>query len=398
MVVKQKDLDKEQIEAERALNATAVADDVAAASKAGAAGAARAASKGAGAVIEENDFIPDPAMQPRNILFFDNLVSGLTPMVKNLPYDEIIDRPNGMRGYILNLTLAGEGLVRDGDKSFVCRRGDMLLFPPHVPHYYHINLGVDQWFHQWIYFFPRGYWLSALNFTPARSVLPMVANVDSSKVTAVHHVQTSSGTDTYIGRDYVHDTGTGGGSGGSGSKSTNHTLGGGQIGYFKVDEEHFEEFSTLFYEVIKRSLLTSECSQMLATNYLEQILFRRLELSSNPNLDLKYIDPRVTRACMYIKEHLSDQKISIAMVAEQVNLSPSRISHLFEKELGISMIKWRDQERLKLAKTLLATTSLKIDQVAYQVGIMDLAYFFKFFKRHCQVTPTQFRGELKPQQ
>ncbi len=35
-----------------------------------------------------------------------------------------------MKGYILNLTIRGEGVINNHGEQFVCRPGDMLLFPP----------------------------------------------------------------------------------------------------------------------------------------------------------------------------------------------------------------------------------------------------------------------------
>ena len=53
--------------------------------------------------------IPDPHLPPQTIFFDDTVIAGITPMQRGKPYDEIIDRPRGMKGYILNLTIEGEG-------------------------------------------------------------------------------------------------------------------------------------------------------------------------------------------------------------------------------------------------------------------------------------------------
>lgn len=58
------------------------------------------------------------------------LVAGLTPIMADGPLDFFIDRPGGMKGYILNLTIKGQGKVFDGEETFYCNPGDLLLFPP----------------------------------------------------------------------------------------------------------------------------------------------------------------------------------------------------------------------------------------------------------------------------
>lgn len=62
--------------------------------------------------------------------FNAHLVAGLTPIESESYLDFFVDRPLGMKGYILNLTVRGEGVVMNQGKQFICRPGDILLFPP----------------------------------------------------------------------------------------------------------------------------------------------------------------------------------------------------------------------------------------------------------------------------
>jgi AraC family transcriptional regulator of arabinose operon len=63
-----------------------------------------------------------------------------------------------MKGYILNLTIRGEGVINNQGKQFVCRPGDILLFPPGEIHHYGRHPDASEWYHQWVYFRPRAYW------------------------------------------------------------------------------------------------------------------------------------------------------------------------------------------------------------------------------------------------
>ncbi len=60
--------------------------------------------------------------------FNAHLVAGLTPIEANGYLDFFIDRPLGMKGYILNLTIRGQGVVKN-QGQIVCRPGDILLIP-----------------------------------------------------------------------------------------------------------------------------------------------------------------------------------------------------------------------------------------------------------------------------
>ncbi|WP_105582856.1 arabinose operon transcriptional regulator AraC, partial [Cronobacter turicensis] len=96
--------------------------------------------------------------------FNAHLVAGLTPIESDSYLDFFIDRPLGMKGFILNLTVRGEGVVKNQGKEFLCRPGDMLLFPPGEVHHYGRSPEAKEWYHQWVYFRPRAYWHEWLNW------------------------------------------------------------------------------------------------------------------------------------------------------------------------------------------------------------------------------------------
>lgn len=338
---------------------------------------------------------------------YDGPIAGNSPMCCSAQeVRPIVNWPQGMRGYVLNLTLEGEGLVRDGERCFVCRPGDLILIPPNVPHFYHINDGCETWVHQWIYFYPRSYWLSALNFPLALHQLPS-APVGAAAASPEASASTSAEQGlpynpmgvVQLEQEYTHASTEPSADDAAGISTADElpqdaevTSYAGKIGYFKVPDHMWDEITSLFQAIVDRSFSPHAYSQLLATNYLEQILFRRVEqgLGEHPQV----VDSRVAISCLFIRENLSNNQMTIADIAERVQLSPSRISHLFERYMGMSLIKWRDQERFKLAKSLLLTTDLKIEHIAAQVGINDSGYFFKFFKRNCGLTPSQFRREF----
>lgn len=96
--------------------------------------------------------------------FNAHLVTGLTPIDADGYLDFFIDRPLGMKGYILNLTIRGEGVINNHGEQFICRPGDMLLFPPGEIHHYGRHPDAREWYHQWVYFRPRAYWHEWLNW------------------------------------------------------------------------------------------------------------------------------------------------------------------------------------------------------------------------------------------
>lgn len=61
------------------------------------------------------------------------VVAGFTPITRGSKLDYYINRPQGMKGYIINLTLRGQARAKAGDGSLLFRENDLLLFPPAFP-------------------------------------------------------------------------------------------------------------------------------------------------------------------------------------------------------------------------------------------------------------------------
>ncbi|MEJ2022514.1 MAG: AraC family ligand binding domain-containing protein, partial [Maritimibacter sp.] len=86
------------------------------------------------------------------------LMAGITPIERGMLLDFFIDRPSGLDGWILNLTVDGTGQVFDGEEEFTVTPGDLILIPPGVRHYYGRHPEAQKWWHRWIYFQPRAFW------------------------------------------------------------------------------------------------------------------------------------------------------------------------------------------------------------------------------------------------
>jgi AraC family transcriptional regulator of arabinose operon len=141
---------------------------------------------------------------------------------------------------------------------------------------------------------------------------------------------------------------------------------------------HLAQFRELFAQIIDAGQAGGRYAELLAINLLEQLLLRRMEAineSLNPPLD-----NRVRDACQYISDHLADSQFDIASVAQHVCLSPSRLSHLFRQQLGVSVLSWREDQRISQAKLLLSTTRMPIATVGRNVGFEDQLYFSRVFK------------------
>lgn len=97
----------------------------------------------------------------------------------------------------------------------------------------------------------------------------------------------------------------------------------------------------------------------------------------------------VNRLHQYIHGHL-DNELSLNRLSEVVYLNPSYLSRLYKQMTGHGLAEYISEKRIEKATALLRGTSLKIHEVARQVGL-EPGYFIKMFKKYVHMTPQEYR-------
>ena len=95
----------------------------------------------------------------------------------------------------------------------------------------------------------------------------------------------------------------------------------------------------------------------------------------------------------YMQTHFCDPDISFEALAKELGFSVSYISALLKKRLNTSFVKMLTELRMEKAKELLLNPTLKIIDIAEQLGYNDSYYFSHCFKKHVGVPPKEFRNE-----
>lgn len=102
------------------------------------------------------------------------------------------------------------------------------------------------------------------------------------------------------------------------------------------------------------------------------------------------MDSRVRKAKALIEKGVR-QEPQFDWIAKQLNISSSRLRHLFKYETGISPVQYQKALRLQKAKHLLETTFLTVKEVMLQVGIKDESNFARDFKKRYGLSPKKYR-------
>ena len=99
----------------------------------------------------------------------------------------------------------------------------------------------------------------------------------------------------------------------------------------------------------------------------------------------------VEMAKNYIKEHYSNEDLSLNQVASQVNVSPNHLSAMFSQKTGHTFIRYLTDVRMNKARELLKCTNMRSNEISEKVGYKDPHYFSHLFKKNQGCTPMQYR-------
>lgn len=88
-------------------------------------------------------------------------------------------------------------------------------------------------------------------------------------------------------------------------------------------------------------------------------------------------------------------ELSLAELAQSVNLSVWRLSHIFKTDVGMPPIRYLKLLRMERAKVLLETSYLSVKEIAFRVGLNDESHFVRDFKTTFGSTPTSYRVSMK---
>jgi len=103
-------------------------------------------------------------------------------------------------------------------------------------------------------------------------------------------------------------------------------------------------------------------------------------------------DPKLASVFHFIEAHYR-QPISLSEVAQQVGYSPAYLTNLVQSHTGRTVKQWIIERRMAQAKTLLATTTQSVRQIAETSGYSDAGYFTRQFRQFNGVSPQVWRQQ-----
>lgn len=242
-------------------------------------------------------------------------------------------RPHGTSDWLLIYTASGRGrigLPAGGER--LVGAGDIIVYRPRAPHDYRTERSAGRWELLWAHCIPADDWLDLLDWP---EIAPGVLHLHLAEPATDRRVREAL--------------------------------------LAMVEDGHG----------------TSVLAQRLTQNGLERALLAcQLAL---PGEGIRR-DPRV-RACLDLLSRTAGRPLTVAALARQVGLSPSRLAHLFQQTVGLGIVQWRDQRRIQAACDLLDGTAHSIAAVAEAVGFPTQAAFAHRFRQLVGQSPRAWRAD-----
>lgn len=85
--------------------------------------------------------------------------------------------------------------------------------------------------------------------------------------------------------------------------------------------------------------------------------------------------------------------VSVHDLCRLVNLSGSRLSHLFKAATGLTLNTFLSNSRVERAAYLLRSTEMQIKEITFDAGYSQAPSFVRAFQRRFGSTPTNYRQQ-----
>ncbi|MEH6557071.1 MAG: helix-turn-helix domain-containing protein [Oceanicoccus sp.] len=186
--------------------------------------------------------------------------------------------------------------------------------------------------------------------------------------------------------------------------------------YFDTFEKHFPQVDLKRQHLITQAQTIfcagsvnsiADLMVYLVTNHHGQKIARQVEAQFSPEIrrafgehaflqrdNSPHNDEIIIEAQEYLQQNYQSP-LSIASLADQLQLSPRSFNRRFKKAAGITASDYLQNHRLHVARELLRTSNLSISEIAAQSGYQDNSYFCQRFKMKMGQTPLSYRQSVR---
>ncbi len=161
-----------------------------------------------------------------------------------------------------------------------------------------------------------------------------------------------------------------------------------------------QQVVTLLQQMLREQENPDDHSGDMIISMLNQLLVILLRQVDAPTAKLKASNAVhseneiIRRAQQYISTHLR-QKLTVPLVAEQVEVSASYLTALFHKNLQISPGEYIRRVKLQESKQMIRENSMTFTEIAAALQYSTVHHFSRQFKEKFGITPTEYARSVR---
>lgn len=171
-----------------------------------------------------------------------------------------------------------------------------------------------------------------------------------------------------------------------------------------MGEEEYQEFEDIYLQLFKEFHKLSCYKTRILGNLFVVLLLKIKEKFWQDYNPIQEGD-RHSHIVKSFKQLLEQQFMGLTVTnkeytyrilnyAMDLNLHPNYLNAVIKSKTGKTVNQWITERILSMAKTLLKNTDLSSKEIGYRLGYSEPTHFSRFFKKHTQLSPHQYRKKF----
>lgn len=156
-----------------------------------------------------------------------------------------------------------------------------------------------------------------------------------------------------------------------------------------MEMEGYQRETIRILNNLKQAKLSSAVETKALLFLIISCFLRKMEDHYGINMDYRGFDRQKEIIC-YVEQNLTAD-LKVSQIAAATRRSYYSLSRNFKNDTGIGLKEYMEIVLMNRARRLLATTDMRIVEIAEHLGFEDACYFSKFFWRYEKCSPKEYR-------